>query len=91
MTMLSKLNLKRTKGLVAALAIASLSGPAWAQDPPRYFSPECAQYFKDVYCPAHWQADHFASQSACADYYRDEVCWYTYWVRLDLPATVRNG
>jgi hypothetical protein len=76
--MLRKLNLKRTIGLVAALAIAGLSGPASAEDPPRYFSPECAQYFKDVYCPAHWQAENFTSSSACADYYK-EGCYYTYY------------
>ena len=89
--MLRKLNLNKTTGLGAALVIAGLSGPAWAEDPPRYPVPECAQYYKDVYCPTHWQADHFASQQACADYYRDEVCYYTYWVRLVPPATRRNG
>lgn len=72
-----KLNLREATGLVAALAIAGLAGPASAQEPVRYFSPECAQYFKDVYCPANWQEENFTSSSACAEHYKD-LCWWTY-------------
>ena len=84
------LNLRRTMGLAAALAFTGLSSPLFAEDPPRYFIPECAQYYKDVYCPAHWQAEHFASSTACADYYK-EGCYYTYYVGLDLPTGERRG
>jgi hypothetical protein len=75
--MIRKLNLKQTAGLAAAFALAGLTGPAWSQEPVRYFSPECARYFTEVYCVANWQAAGFASQSACADYHRDVFCWFT--------------
>ena len=74
--MLRKLNLRTMTGLVAALALAGLSGPASAQrlNEPR---PECMQEVR-AYCAMYWNAagqPNFANQQACVDHY-DEMCYY---------------
>lgn len=70
--MFKNLDLKRTTGLVAALAAAGLMVPTPAQAQV-WYSEVCIQYYRD-YCAANWQRQGFASSAQCADYYKENAC-----------------
>lgn len=69
--MAGKFNLKNTAGLAAALAFAGLAhAPASAQV---IYLPGCIAYY-EAQCAASWQAQGFASYSACVAFYTENVC-----------------
>ncbi|MET1111504.1 MAG: hypothetical protein ABWX67_08280 [Allosphingosinicella sp.] len=62
----------------AALALASLSGPASAQWGPGYDT-ACVLYFRN-WCANRWQVEGFATFLECFQYYSDLHCrtdWYS--------------
>ncbi len=92
-----KINLRTMTGLAAALAVASLAGPASAQRLPEP-RPECMQQIR-AYCAQYWNAPNypqFASEAACVEAYT-EGChydWSYYYVEADgrkAAVTVRRG
>jgi hypothetical protein len=65
---------KISKTLLASAALASLGllAPASA-NAQVWYSPACIQYYEGQ-CAANWQAQGFASYSACVAYYKEAVC-----------------
>jgi hypothetical protein len=72
MTMLGKLDLKRTMGFAAAIAAAGLLVPAPAQAQV-WYSEACVQYYTDI-CAANWQSMGFSSAAKCVDHHKETVC-----------------
>lgn len=70
--MAGKLKLKNATGLAAALAFAGLLAPASANAQVIYL-PGCIAYYEDQ-CAAGWQAQGFASYSACVAFYTETAC-----------------
>ncbi|HYI41239.1 MAG TPA: hypothetical protein VE053_13065 [Allosphingosinicella sp.] len=70
--MAGKLNLRNSMGLAAALTFAGLLAPASANAQVIYL-PGCIAYFEGQ-CAASWQAQGFASYSACVAFYTETAC-----------------
>jgi len=69
--MSGKLNLRKTTGLAAALAMAGLL-PASA-NAQVWYSEACIQYYTN-YCAANWQNHAFTSSAQCVEHYKETVC-----------------